>query len=379
MKKGFTLVELLAVIIIIGVVALIAVPAVMENIKESREQLYTVQVQNIELAAKKWATDSIDELDTQYLNSSFVSVKMLQDLGYLPKEELHNPVTDETMAGCVEISYDFTGKTYSYNYDDENADCIEQDKSGYYYQKSLDNVWQKDTTKQKESIFSYLVGEDNANIVATGSGLYDMGDRYVFRGNVTNNYVSINGNKYRILSLDKNTKSMKLIETSNSGSAEWGNSDNTSFNASTLYTGSLNKSLYPTITNTNIKWNIGKLENTDSLNLNTIKTYEAKTQIVSELGLISMSEYMEASINLDCSNGVLTSCGVDNYLNIADSWTTTTTASSVAFIGTNGILSYETDLGNAHHNIYRVLNVVNMEKSGTGTSTDPFSITTQES
>ena len=155
--------------------------------------------------------------------------------------------------------------------------------------------------------------------------------------------------------------------------------ENNNFNTSTLYTETLNKSLYPTITNINIKWNIGKIENTSQLNINAVRTYEAKTKIESELGLISMSEYMEASTNIDCSNGILASCSLDNYLDIKDSWTTTTTTSSVVYIDASKGISYETDLISAHHNIYRTLNVIPMEKSGTGTYSDPFIISIQES
>lgn len=377
MKKGFTLIELLAVIVIIGIVSLIAIPAVTNNIKESKERLYTVQVQNIELATKKWATDNSSELDSEYLNSSFVSIEMLQDLDYLSKDTLNNPKSGTAMNGCVAVTYDMSDKTYSYTYDDSNSNCTKRSKSGYYYTKNADGVWQRDVNSQKQSIFAYLVGNENENIVATGPGLYDMEDRYVFRGNVTNNYVKVDGTVFRILSLDKTAKTMKLISTTNSGSAVWGaSSDNISFNVSTLYTETLNKSLYPTITNTNVKWNIGTIEDTTQLNINTIKAYESKTKIVSELGLISMSEYMEASINIDCSNGTLSSCSIDNYLNITDSWTTTTTASSVVYIDSIGIPSYETNLETAHHNIYRTINVIPMEKSGTGTISDPFIIST---
>lgn len=379
MKKGFTLIELLAVIVIIGVVTLIAVPAVMNNIAESKEKLYTVQVQNIELAAKKWATDNSSELDSEYLNTSFVSVEMLQDLEYLAKDKLKNPKTGDIMSGCVAVTYNMSNKTYSYKYDDNNSDCSTK-SNGYYYKKNENDTWEKDITNQKESIFSYLVGSESENIVVSGSGLYDMEDRYVFRGNVTNNYVKLDGTYFRILSLDKTTKTMKLIFTTNSGSAVWGTTtDNNSFNVSTLYTETLNKSLYPTITNTNIKWNVGKIENTSVLNINAIRTYEAKTKIESEIGLISMSEYMEASANVDCSNGVLASCSLDNYLDMTDSWTTTTTSTSVVYIDASKGLSYETDLTSAHHNIYRTLNVIPMEKSGTGTYSDPFTISIQES
>lgn len=380
MKKGFTLIELLAVIIIIGVVALIAVPAVMNNIEKSKEKMYTVQVQNIELAAKKWATDNSSELDSEYLNTSFVSIEMLQDLDYLAKDKLKNPKTGEIMNGCVAVTYNTSNKAYNYKYDDSNLDCSTKSINGYYYKKNESNTWEKDVTNQKESIFSYLVGSENENIVVSGSGLYDMEDRYVFRGNVTNNYVKLNGTYFRILSLDKTAKTMKLIATTNSGSAVWGTTtENNNFNTSTLYTETLNKSLYPTITNINIKWNIGKIENTSQLNINAVRTYEAKTKIESELGLISMSEYMEASTNIDCSNGILASCSLDNYLDIKDSWTTTTTTSSVVYIDASKGISYETDLISAHHNIYRTLNVIPMEKSGTGTYSDPFIISIQES
>lgn len=384
-KRGFTLVELLAVIIIIGVIALIAVPSVMKSIEESKEKTYSIQVQNIEISAKKWATDNIDELDNEYLNSSFVSVSMLRDLGYVAKDKIKNPKTGDEMLGCVKVAYDSTGKTYTYTYDDSNTDCATKNESGYYYQKDTDETWKRDDSNKKESIYSFLLGDDSSNITVTGAGLYDMEDRYVFRGNVTNNYVKINSTLYRILSLDKTTKSLKLISVEKNGSAEWGKIDKIDFNTSTLYTEHLNKSLYPDIINTNIKWNIGKIEITDGINMDAAKTYEAKTKIVSELGLISMSEYMEASINTDCSNGVLTSCILDTYLNMEgvwvmeDAWTSTTTLDSAIYIDTSNGLSYESDLDNAHHNIYRTLNIKNQELKGVGTADSPFIISVKES
>ena len=51
-KKAFTLVELLAVIVILGVVSLIAIPAVMNRIKASEESAYE-QNKEVLLAAGK--------------------------------------------------------------------------------------------------------------------------------------------------------------------------------------------------------------------------------------------------------------------------------------------------------------------------------------
>ena len=41
-KKGFTLVEILAVIIILAVIALLVSPMIIGNINDSREKLYEV-------------------------------------------------------------------------------------------------------------------------------------------------------------------------------------------------------------------------------------------------------------------------------------------------------------------------------------------------
>ena len=45
MKKGFTLAELLAVIVILGLLALIAVPVVLNKIKSTKEDLYNNQIE----------------------------------------------------------------------------------------------------------------------------------------------------------------------------------------------------------------------------------------------------------------------------------------------------------------------------------------------
>ena len=55
MKKGFTLVELLAVIVILGFVALLTIPAVNDSIKYASEQAYEANIEAIKKAANDWA------------------------------------------------------------------------------------------------------------------------------------------------------------------------------------------------------------------------------------------------------------------------------------------------------------------------------------
>ncbi len=65
MKKGFTLIELLAVIVILGLLAMVAVPAMSRAIKESKQNLYDVQIKNIENGARNWAADNLSILPVE--------------------------------------------------------------------------------------------------------------------------------------------------------------------------------------------------------------------------------------------------------------------------------------------------------------------------
>lgn len=58
-KKGFTLVELMAVLVIIGVVAVLSVVSVTTVLKSYKNTLYQKQKKSIESAARLWASDNL--------------------------------------------------------------------------------------------------------------------------------------------------------------------------------------------------------------------------------------------------------------------------------------------------------------------------------
>ena len=64
MKKGFTLVELLAVITVLGLLAAISIPIVNNQINSSKDKAYKNQVQTIVNAAKRWGFDNDNLLNT---------------------------------------------------------------------------------------------------------------------------------------------------------------------------------------------------------------------------------------------------------------------------------------------------------------------------
>lgn len=72
-NKGFTLVELLAVIVILGLIALIAVPPVLNNIKTTKEDLYNTQIDLIKAGAVSYVTDAIAHPNVNQAISNMVS------------------------------------------------------------------------------------------------------------------------------------------------------------------------------------------------------------------------------------------------------------------------------------------------------------------
>ena len=96
MKKGFTLVELLGVIVILAIISMIAVPLIDRSINKSDEDLYNTQINQIVKAAKNYYAEpeNIDGLPQCAGDSVTVTLEALQKGGYLPTE-VDNPKTGE--------------------------------------------------------------------------------------------------------------------------------------------------------------------------------------------------------------------------------------------------------------------------------------------
>ena len=121
--KGFTLVELLGVLIILAVIALITLPIVSMSIKNGKEKLYNSQIEEIKLAAEKWAYKNINLLPTKDGETITVTLLSLKQSGDIPLDT-RDPRTGELIPNDLIITIMFKNNNYIFAVDEESGSNI---------------------------------------------------------------------------------------------------------------------------------------------------------------------------------------------------------------------------------------------------------------
>ena len=114
MKKGFTLIEILGVIVILGIILIITIPIINNSINNSKEKAYKEQISLVESAAKNYMASNSLELPSEG-EKSCISVKELQKKGFLSKKNILNPKNPkQKLNGFVKVSLNKNKYTYNY-------------------------------------------------------------------------------------------------------------------------------------------------------------------------------------------------------------------------------------------------------------------------
>lgn len=125
MKKGFTLIEVLAVIVILSMLGLIVFPEIKEVITNSKEKSYNTQINSIIDATKRYVTKDTTFLPIEDgIDYKVVTLETLKLSGELESDIIYDPRTSgELLTGCVIIKYSTVYNQYVYEYVEDIMVC----------------------------------------------------------------------------------------------------------------------------------------------------------------------------------------------------------------------------------------------------------------
>lgn len=144
-NKGFTLVELLVTLLLLGIIATISITGVISVMTNSKNSEYKVLIKNIETGAKMFyedceygtlvgnsvcnKTEDTEDTDNTYIYT--IELSVLTKYGFLTGNssgQVINPKDNKNISGC-EITIKYKNKDYFFTYNgkyetDENGNKI---------------------------------------------------------------------------------------------------------------------------------------------------------------------------------------------------------------------------------------------------------------
>ena len=106
MRRGFTLVELLAVIVILALLALLTSTAITKIVKDSKQTLSDTQLALIKSAAEMWGADNLDKLPDAG-SCSYLTLQKLKDEGLI-NSSVVDAKTNEEISNDLKIKISTT-------------------------------------------------------------------------------------------------------------------------------------------------------------------------------------------------------------------------------------------------------------------------------
>ena len=113
-KQGFTLVEILAVITLLGIMALLIIPAIEGIIRGTEEDAYNTQIESMKLSLKNWGAENVFKLPSN--DGEFVEVTLgdLKLAGYVPVE-FKDPRDDKCFSNSIVLRITREKSNYDYS------------------------------------------------------------------------------------------------------------------------------------------------------------------------------------------------------------------------------------------------------------------------
>lgn len=300
--------------IVLVFVFIIIVMAIIKGGKKTDSQIETI----METAAQKYIAEHDEKLEDIVFGSSEVSVDTLVEEKYMkPLTKYYGK--DTTCTGKVVVYKNLDN--YDYN---ARIDCGERYKTKTLYKQIV----------------------DPSNIVTSESGLYEYDDKYIYRGEYVDNYVSFAGSTWRIINITKDGE-IRMFQETTDQQTSWDDRYNEDYKSKTginLFESTDASRLKETILSlyndenvftSEVKSHIipkeycsGKRSETD-----TTKDYSTECAKRTELmgaSTFVVADFLNASLDEKCINTLSAGCSNYNYLAtlIRSSWTMTADSSN---------------------------------------------------
>lgn len=320
-------------------------------------------------ASQKYMEDNEKELKGEG-ESLLIELKDLIDDEYIKSPE--KLLKDDSCDGSVLVR--------------RNGSSVEKNEGGFLNYISNLNC--------KEYNSPTLMSKIKEGLVVEGAGLYALDDGFVFRGKDVKNYVSIDKEIYRIISIDEQGLAKLIKEDGERLETYWDmkyNLDTEDYSGKNIYADS------------NIVESLKEFYTDDTFTLEMKKHLVAKDVCVGAraigdlaiynnsdcnsiiedqfISLIDISDYAKASIDKDCNSLEAMSCGNYNYFESidVDSWLANPVSNNSyqVYYLNNGTVDYKDASKYEEYNI--VIYIDSLEiVSGNGSLEEPFVLTMLE-
>ncbi|MBR2833446.1 MAG: prepilin-type N-terminal cleavage/methylation domain-containing protein [Bacilli bacterium] len=112
-RKGFTLVELLVVVVLLGLTIIITAPVILGVLGNSRDSLNERQIEIVEDAAERWGMENLKVL-SKIPDGSLCYIEISDLSNYLSNGDIKDPKTGDYMKGKIIVKH--VGNQYTYTY-----------------------------------------------------------------------------------------------------------------------------------------------------------------------------------------------------------------------------------------------------------------------
>lgn len=120
-KKGFTLIELIVVIALLGLISAIVFPVITSTLNNSKQKAYETQKKQVIKSARQYFYENPLKLPKLVNgNTSSVSVEQLIKDGYI-EDKVKDPRDNNCLTGYIKVSVE--NNKYVYSYDDKTSKC----------------------------------------------------------------------------------------------------------------------------------------------------------------------------------------------------------------------------------------------------------------